>query len=564
MDLDGVTNVTEHEDHFRVEHKAHGVFHVAKAMLSSGTKDEIRKFCKGGPVQHFDQGGGVKESAEMDSVPAPDPDLQPAPSASPGAPPQTYGFESGSAMHPAPGSEIDRQFMGEHPVTPAMAEALKSQGVAIGDQAPDPSAASGQTAPTPAAPGAPGAKPVDPMADFNRAFGIMGAGLAEQKAGAMRAIGEGDKASDAEKAAAQQLADNEAKKQAAAAEFQGAQLQNMQRAQDAYKTEKAALQKQSQDLYDNVLNAKIDPNHFWNTRTTGQKIMAGIGMVLGGIGGALAHQGNAGMEMLNNAIARDVDAQKENLGKQKSLLSYNLERTRDLDSAVEHTFVQMQQMTAAKMNQLAAQYGGPEAQARAGEYKAQVDQRSAVFHEQQAQKVGQTTLAQGNLALQKAQLAHQQAALAGGNLNALPEEMRKRAVALPNGQLAFAYDEDSAKEARKTEEAARGLSQVLGNLRQVRKQGGVETPIIPTEAKAKAEATQAQLVPLINELSRLNRLTKEDVDNVLKPLIPDATSWKDGTYKGKLQALEQYLQAKLNASRATSLIGYRPVGAPAQ
>lgn len=59
---------------------------------------------------------------------------------------------------------------------------------------------------------------------------------------------------------------------------------------------------------------KIDPDRWWNSKSTEGKILAGIGMVLGGIGGGLAKTGrNPAMDVMNNAISQDIDAQKHDI-----------------------------------------------------------------------------------------------------------------------------------------------------------------------------------------------------------------------------------------------------------
>ena len=71
-----------------------------------------------------------------------------------------------------------------------------------------------------------------------------------------------------------------------------------------------ALRKQIQQ----AAAQQIDPNHWWNSKSTGGKILAGIGMILGGMGGGLAHTGrNPAMEVINNAIGQDIDAQREHI-----------------------------------------------------------------------------------------------------------------------------------------------------------------------------------------------------------------------------------------------------------
>ena len=60
---------------------------------------------------------------------------------------------------------------------------------------------------------------------------------------------------------------------------------------------------------DAIGNAKVDPERYWHSRSTGQKVLLGLGDLLGGFGGALTGQGNSALKMLNDQIDRDVAAQ---------------------------------------------------------------------------------------------------------------------------------------------------------------------------------------------------------------------------------------------------------------
>ncbi len=68
---------------------------------------------------------------------------------------------------------------------------------------------------------------------------------------------------------------------------------------------------------------KIDPNRLYNSLSTGQKVMAGISMILGGIGNGLTH--SSAPLMMEDAIARDIDAQKADQSNKMNMWKMNRE-----------------------------------------------------------------------------------------------------------------------------------------------------------------------------------------------------------------------------------------------
>ena len=52
---------------------------------------------------------------------------------------------------------------------------------------------------------------------------------------------------------------------------------------------------------------------FWASKNTGEKIFAAIGLALGGFSSAVTGQPNPAMQIIDNAIARDLDIQKANI-----------------------------------------------------------------------------------------------------------------------------------------------------------------------------------------------------------------------------------------------------------
>ncbi len=70
-----------------------------------------------------------------------------------------------------------------------------------------------------------------------------------------------------------------------------------------------------------LANEKVDPERWWATRSTGQKIAGFVAAVLGGLLQAQNRSDrNSGVDAINAAIEKDLDAQKTNLGHRRGML----------------------------------------------------------------------------------------------------------------------------------------------------------------------------------------------------------------------------------------------------
>ena len=123
--------------------------------------------------------------------------------------------------------------------------------------------------------------------------------------------------------------------------------------------------KQNDNLFNNLLNAKVDPDQYIKNMSTTNKIMSAIAIGLGGIGGGLAGKPNAALQILNDEIAKNVESQKANINKTQTLYSENLRRYGDERLATQATMANLNTIAQAKIAQIAAQHGGPIAQQNA-------------------------------------------------------------------------------------------------------------------------------------------------------------------------------------------------------
>lgn len=330
-----------------------------------------------------------------------------------------------------------------------------------------------------------------------------------------------------------------------------------QQVEDARQAEANTQYQKVQKAADEAAQAgKIDPNHFWESRSTGQKIMAAIGIALGGIGGGLSgHGGNVAMDVINKAIDRDIDAQKFNASHKQSTFQnqmgiYGMMRQRfgDERQAEAATRMAYLQNVEMQLKDTAAKYQSPEMQAKFNMLAGQLQQR------------------QGALAQQIHASAYQQAAmrqLAGGGagsgaaLAVLPKDVQERVVPINGGAShGLAYSEPAATEARAVSSAADNVHQIIREMRDLKDQGGKR--LLPYGTLAgKAQALQSRLIPAINEMAGLKRLSEEDIKNISKQ-IPDPGSWMSDKTDALLSGLEQSVRDRTESYYRNNLMGYQP------
>lgn len=129
---------------------------------------------------------------------------------------------------------------------------------------------------------------------------------------------------------------------------------------DARNTADAATQKKSDQIVTDAIalaSKKVDPDHWMSTRTVGQKIAAFVAAIVGGlVQGKTGSARNAGMDMIQQHIDRDIDAQKadiENgkyvLGLRQNQVAQEFKRTGDMFHATEAVRLATYQAVINKM-----------------------------------------------------------------------------------------------------------------------------------------------------------------------------------------------------------------------
>lgn len=180
-----------------------------------------------------------------------------------------------------------------------------------------------------------------------------------------------------------------AKAQAASSAAQAKAYQDFLTQQKAvteqYQKQYAQLDQENQQFQAAYADGKIQPNRVWTEASTGNKIMAGIGLILGGMGSALTGQPNAALGIIDKTIDRDIDAQKANIDKQKSLFSMNMERYRNTEQAEAATRLQMNSALQAQVGMAVAQSGSGLAKAQGQMLLGQLKERQAGYQMQLAE-----------------------------------------------------------------------------------------------------------------------------------------------------------------------------------
>jgi hypothetical protein len=165
----------------------------------------------------------------------------------------------------------------------------------------------------------------------------------------------------------------------AQAQIEAQAATNQQKLMNDFNTHMANYQAQSEEAIKALEDPKsgIDANHYMGSMDTGQRISSAIGLILGGMGAGLTGGPNVALEMLNNNINRDIEAQKSNLGTKKSLLEFNMQRMNNMREATMMTNGMMKDLTARNLQAAADAAQDPIAKARAMQAAGQLKQQAS-------------------------------------------------------------------------------------------------------------------------------------------------------------------------------------------
>lgn len=178
--------------------------------------------------------------------------------------------------------------------------------------------------------------------------------------------------------AAVSLEQKAAREQQAIDSAKGVQAANIE---NGYNEQKSAIAQQDvnninevkghADAYAKYINDNpIDPKHYQENRSAGQKVMNALGLLAGGIGQGLVGGSNPAMDFLNAQIDRDISAQKANSENQKTVYGAYHQLYGDEVAATSAAKASMLDIYAHKLQLVAAQLGTPQAKANADAFAA--------------------------------------------------------------------------------------------------------------------------------------------------------------------------------------------------
>jgi hypothetical protein len=158
------------------------------------------------------------------------------------------------------------------------------------------------------------------------------------------------------------------------------------------------FEKDFKDKMDDVkkLSDGLDPDRYWANKTTGSKVLTAIGVMLGGIGAGLTRGPNMALEMLNKAIDRDMETQKQQIGQENNLLVQMRQKFQDDQSADTATRMLLNQKAQNELGKAASKYQGESAKQNAEIMKSQLQQQQAQLQRQLAMQQMMAAQASGN------------------------------------------------------------------------------------------------------------------------------------------------------------------------
>jgi len=312
-----------------------------------------------------------------------------------------------------------------------------------------------------------------------------------------------------------------------------------------YEADMAKRQTEMDELRADIASTKIDPGAYFSNMSGFSKMLSLFSVALGGFsegysGGRLK---NVGLQMLDDAIARDVDAQKANLAAKRGKLAdaqsvYGLARQKFGDDQAAMDYARARQYE--QLANVAKRFQG---EARTEELANKAAQLGSMFEDKKnilEQSIKQRTAQANELARARAAQA-----AAGPSLREIEQQLKVRKLAAETAQAeseagigggakmakpqdvaryvpglgAFAGSEQQANDLREGLASVATAKAKLARLQELQRSG---TPGIPrTNDAAEYEALASSVIGDINKASKFGALDR-GTQELLQKQIPEA------------------------------------------
>jgi hypothetical protein len=296
---------------------------------------------------------------------------------------------------------------------------------------------------------------------------------------------------------------------------------------------------------------KVDPNRLFKNASTGRQFTGAIGLILSGIGAALTGQPSQALMVIDRAIDRDIEAQKLEIGKGKTILDVQLQKYGNERDAIQATRIALGAQALAEMEKA-------KAMARKPEIKAALEMNQANL---------KLALVQNMLELNNKYLNYGATTGAFRLKEGTPEYYRaignnpdlvEKMYVDGNGEVYFAKRKDNAEKVDQYMTNFHDLEQSLDNLYQF---DSVSTKIPLTKQRQLAASEYKRAIGnfMSNESAKVasTRLSELEFD-IAESIIQDPRKWNTVHFREQLDAVKEILQHEKENFLRNNLIGYTP------
>lgn len=305
------------------------------------------------------------------------------------------------------------------------------------------------------------------------------------------------------------------------------------------------LQQRQQDFDASVKalsKASVDPNRFWASRTTGQKIAAGISVFFGGFLQGATGGANPGLEALNTQIDRDIKAQEFAYGATRDTASMKqtafalaMQKYQNVDAARAMARAASLDAVQAQLAQVAAMWKGTEAGNKADialaqlqkDKEQQIAQGIAFMPATQAPRMylspegipmteaeakafynteREREFGREKIGLETAGKVLEEGAKAQATQ---AQQMAQNQVRLPTGEVVTAPTSERAKEIAEAAAAVNQSKMLIARAKQIRADSATGKPLSPS-ARAELEGIRSDLLTNYGVAHKLGALSDSD------------------------------------------------------